>query len=626
MASYLRHIKLLSLRILILLIFLELSRFVFLIINYSNFSSFGFGEILKALFWGVRFDISTLVIYNAVFIVFSILPFQFIENNIYQKVLKYYFLIVNSIVLSANILDSAYFQFTQKRSSADIFSVMGDDFWHLIPQYLADYWFLIFINILFIIGFIFTYPTLRKSNENVKFNLFSFLSFWAYIIIAFVGLRGTTYRPLGITSAAQYTKSQLTPLVLNTPFTIVKTFNKKGLKEVHYFNENELNKIYTPIHPKRNSTFKKKNVVLIILESFGKEYSRLYGNNIGFTPFLDSLTQHSLHFRYSFANGKRSIESLPSIINSIPSLLNTAYISSQFSLNKTFGLANILHQEGYLNSFMHGGANGTMNFDNFCKMSGFDQYYGMNEYPNKNDYDGNWGIFDEPYLQYCVQNISSFEKPFFSVIYTLSSHHPYKIPEKYKNKFPKGEHPILESVAYADYALKRFFDSAKKTDWYKNTLFVITADHSSIALSPYYQKEMGRYAVPIVFFSPSDSTLKGTSNKIVNHMDIMPSILDYLGYAKAYFAFGYSCFDSSRYNFSINYGNSLYYFMQDSFFAIADKNETLSLYRYKTDSLLKNNIINDSLSKKYFQKNNRFMKAFIQSYNKDLIKNQTSIK
>jgi len=332
--NYFKHIKLLSLRILILLVLLALSRFVFLIVNYDHFSSFHFSAILNALFWGIRFDISTLVIYNALFIVLSILPFPFIAKKIYQEILKYYFLIVNSIILSSNILDSAYFQFTQKHSSADIFSIVGnDDFWHLIPQYFIDYWLLILVNILFVFAFTYFYPSFKQEDTkgSVKFGFLSFLSFWLYITIAFVGLRGTTYRPLGITSAAQYTNAQLTPLVLNTPFVIIKTLNKKSLKKVHYFKNTELSKIYSPIHKGKKRTFKKKNIVLIILESFGKEYSARYGNPIGFTPFLDSLTQHSLSFKYSFANGKRSIESLPSIINSIPSLLNTSYISSQFS-------------------------------------------------------------------------------------------------------------------------------------------------------------------------------------------------------------------------------------------------------------------------------------------------------
>jgi len=382
--------------------------------------------------------------------------------------------------------------------------------------------------------------------------------------------------------------------------------------------------IFSPIKQYYNTTFTKKNVVILILESFGKEYSHLNNpNTAGFTPFLDSLCRtQALYFRYSYANGKRSILALPSILGSSPALMDRAYISSAYSANKIEGLAAILRKEAYYTSFMHGGANGTMYFDKYCYMSGFEKYYGKDEYPNKKDYDGNWGIYDEPYLQYCVDMMSQFKQPFFNTIFTLSSHHPYSIPEKFKGKFPKGKLEIHESIAYSDFALQEFFEEAKKTDWYKNTLFILTADHTSISSDYYYQTPQGSYAVPIVFFSPGDSLLKGESLQLVQHIDIMPSVLGYLGYNKSFYAFGNSIFNSTRKEFVINQVSERYFLTHDDKYIISFQDSVRNIYDFPTDSLLRNNLLRKKISKAD-KASEYLLNAIIQTYNNDLINNRT---
>ncbi len=135
--------------------------------------------------------------------------------------------------------------------------------------------------------------------------------------------------------------------------------------------------------------------------------------------------QQGLTFTNAFANGKRSIEALPSILSSLPAIMDNAFVTSLYSSNPIESLAAILKNKGYQTSFFHGGKNGTMGFDNFTKLVGIDAYFGLNEYPNEEDYDGNWGIYDEPYLQYFCNQISLMKEPFFTSVFTLSSHHPY---------------------------------------------------------------------------------------------------------------------------------------------------------------------------------------------------------
>lgn len=95
--------------------------------------------------------------------------------------------------------------------------------------------------------------------------------------------------------------------------------------------------------------------------------------------------------------------------------------------------------------------------------------------------------------------MSQFKEPFHSAIFTLSSHHPYFVPDKYKNKFPRVYLENSECIGYADYSLRQFFDSAKKTKWYNNTLFILTADHGSLSKNSFYNNPVGNLTIPILF-------------------------------------------------------------------------------------------------------------------------------
>jgi phosphoglycerol transferase MdoB-like AlkP superfamily enzyme len=183
-------------------------------------------------------------------------------------------------------------------------------------------------------------------------------------------------------------------------------------------------------------------------------------------------------------------------------------------LNTTNSLSKILRKEGYNTSFFHGAFNGSQNFDQYTRAAEFEKYYGKDEYVGREAFDGKWGIYDEKFLQFFAKKLSSFKTPFFSTIFTISSHNPYKILDRYKNKFPKGTTIVQESIAYTDYSLKLFFDNAKKQKWYNNTLFVISADHTSADGELDIDKTiLGKFHIPILFFDPGNPNLSGVNDK-----------------------------------------------------------------------------------------------------------------
>jgi phosphoglycerol transferase MdoB-like AlkP superfamily enzyme len=627
MKNYLYHIQLFIQRLLLLLFVFSATRVIFYFFNHNYFGDIQFFHFVKIIIAGVRFDISAIFYANLLFILLSLIPGEFKNQLFFQKLLKFLFLVVNLLLLIANIADMRFFDFESKRLTADIFTKewLGDDFITLLPQFFIDFWYLFLFWVVFGIFLYVLYPKLNKNklfDSKLKFHN-AVLQSIVYILLlglCIIGARGgLQLKPLRVIHAAKYTEAKNIPLVLNSPFTIMKTLGSKKVNTFNYFRPESLDSIYSPIvhvHPVKEN---KTNIVVIILESFSNEYIGAISNKKSYTPFLDSLINHSLVFTNAYANGKRSIESMPSIFAGIPALTDIAFITSNYSSNNINSAAGLLASQGYHTSFFHGGKNGTMGFNDFARLAGFDEYYGMTEYNNPDDYDGKWGIYDEEFLQFFKRKIDGFEQPFLTSVYTLTSHHPYKVPEKYKNRFPKGTLVIHESIGYTDFALQKFFERIKNTDWYKNTLFIITSDHTAQAESDYYNTKPGSYAIPIILFHPNDTSLIGKSNIIAQQTDIFPTIMDYIGFDNQFIAYGNSLLNDSFDHFAINYISGIYQLIQHNYVIHFDGIKTIAIYKYPEDSLLTTNLVN-KIPQQIVLENKA--KAIIQSYNSRLDQNK----
>jgi phosphoglycerol transferase MdoB-like AlkP superfamily enzyme len=623
------NLLLLVQRILLLVGFYSLCRFFFLAFNFSYFTEVPAVSLLKDFFFGLRFDLSAIIISNILFISLHFIPFRFFYSRAYQLILEILFLIVNIPFLLFSSIDFGLFRFSAKHATSEAFKVMsfGEDFVNTLPEMIRDFWYVLLVFIIISILLVWCYNKIglikKTADKKISFQLVVkkisiYLISVGLVIIGFRG--GIQYKPISIISASHYGSSKDVALILNTPFTILKTFYKSALSEVNYFSKEESEKIFPVNHrfhhagPQRNI-----NVVLIILESFGKEYIGSLNHYRGYTPFLDSLIGESLVFTNAFANGKRSIEGIPSITAGIPSLMEEPFITSAYSGNSINSLASLLKRKGYATSFYHGGTNGTMGFDNFTTLAGFDSYYGRREYNNDKDFDGSWGIYDEPFLQNFAHDLNTMTSPFYAAVFTLSSHHPYAIPEIYKDKFRDGTLPIHRSIQYTDYSLKKFFESASKMPFFDNTLFVITADHTALSEYPFYQNKVGMYSIPVIFYQ-HNSALKGRSDLTTQQIDIMPSVLDYVDFDEPFFSFGESVFDSTADHFAVNFLNDNYQLLSANYSLSLDTMKNNFLFHYTTDSLLQNNLVatDTALAAKMEKK----LKAIIQNYNSALIKNK----
>ncbi len=626
-------------RILLIMFLFSLSRIGFYLLNLKMFPGIAAGEFFTILGGGLMFDISAVIYVNSLFILLSVLPFDIRYNEIYQKVLKYIFFITNGLAFAINSADFVYYRFVFKRATADVFRTFENEtnLPGLFFRFLTDYWYVTLFCILIWFLMVYLYNMVKAvkpvPSNKIAYYSINLLAIPLVAALAIGGVRGGykhSTRPITISNAARYVDHpRNVAIVLNTPFSLLRTSGKKALEKHDFYDNERLKELYDPHYiPSGDKPFSRENVVIIILESFAREYIGSLnrdlegGSYTGYTPFIDSLLTESLTFDVSLCNGRKSIDAMPSILASLPSL-ETPYIISHYANNSINGIASLLKEKGYYTTFFHGAPNGSMGFDSFARMAGFDDYFGLDQYSEKDDFDGIWGVWDEPFFMFFADQLNSFREPFLASIFSVSSHHPFEVPEQYRDKFRKGPAPIVEVVGYTDYSLKRLFERMSAAPWFSNTLFVITADHTNESIHKEYQNDFGVYSIPIILYKPG-SSMKGMKNRIAQQIDIMPTILSYLGYDREYIAFGNDLMDDSEESFAFNTNGSTYHiYMMDHILEMIDY-KPAGLYNFKLDRMLQNDILDKEPGLALVMEEK--LKAVIQSYNTRLIENSMVVK
>lgn len=504
-------------------------------------------DALMLLGQGLRFDAMTVVIANAPLILLHLLPVPWRSRGWYQALLSTLFLVVNGLLLFICCADLPFYGFNGKRITRDVLGQAGAGL-RGSPGFLWRYaWatcaFVGGVLVLFVIGRR-TRP--RPAEVPWKWELSGTALLLALLVLIARG--GLQYQGLSPAHAADHVPQGCAPLVTNSAFTLGYSLTEPVLPIPRWFSPEDLDRLRPlaySIH--RDSTDRRSNVVLLIVESLGREYLSSISGEPGYMPFLDSLCAHSLVLSEAFANAERSNKSMCAILAGIPSFTEDAFMNTAFAGNEVEGLGARLNEIGYTTAFYHGGLNGEYKFDSFSKACGFDRYVGKDEFADEGAYDGHWGIYDEEFLGFTATGLGQLQQPFCAAVFTLSSHDPFPIPARWKGRFPKGTQDIHESLGYADMSIRKFFGTASTQPWYANTVFVITGDHTyQYNDHPlWYRNPAGRFAVPIVFFSP-DGRFTGRDTRTAQHLDILPSILDLVGYEGTVNTFGQSVFKRDR--------------------------------------------------------------------------------
>lgn len=625
-------------RLLIVFMLFSFQRLFFYLINLKYFPEMPVSHLADLMLSGLKFDLTAILYVNSLYILAMLLPLKVKYHATYKKSARILFLVTNSLALIANLIDVVYFRYILRRTDFSIFSEFSHEsnLFQILGVGMLQYWYLVLLFIGMFLVLWLTYSDHKRST--VLKSDFSFYTLSSIILVVFAGLTvagmrggftGTT-RPITISNAIEKVKRPIeSAIVLNTPFSIIRTISAKTFSQLNYFDEKVVEQIYSPVHQGyAPGSFKPANVVVLILESFTKEVVGALNRDLeggtykGYTPFLDSLISQSYTWKYSFANGVKSIDAIPSVIAGVPSLVQP-FVLSRYSLNEMEGLAATLKKKGYDAGFFHGAPNGSMGFDAITNMLSIHNYFGANEYGRKKDFDGYWGIPDELFLQYCAKNFNRLKEPFIASVFTLSSHHPYILPEKYKDRFRGGPNPLYKCIEYSDYSLRQFFKEASAQPWYNNTLFVLTADHS-LPSSDHeeYKTSTGLFSIPIIFHRPN-SNLKGMDSTLMQQIDIFPTVMGYLQYDAPYFAFGSDRFQPGGNPFAVNYVNGYYQFMEGEYLIQSDGSNLLAAYKFKEDPQYKNNLVQsgDTVINGHFRR----FRAFLQQYNNRMVENRLTI-
>ncbi|MFI3299318.1 MAG: sulfatase-like hydrolase/transferase [Rikenellaceae bacterium] len=554
-------------------------RLLFWWYNYSVIGAIDASEWGELISGALLFDTANVGYTFSLFTVLSLLPLSAkgLRSKWYRVTLCWSYLLGVFLVVLFNVGDAVYFHFARKRFSGEEFHFFNNDnSSDIIVKSMTENWYLVLLIVALMYLSYRVYRWCARKVLDFKYGLKNIVTYSillvvsiGLIVVAMRGGIGRDVRPITLSNAAGYVKTPLkASLVLSNPFSILRTIGEDQPVRPHFMDSTELAKYYTPVHSAmtQDSLFgsqRGKNLVIFVLESFSAEHSKflypdLYEESL--TPFIDSLMQHSLTFTRAYANGAKSIDALPSILSSIPSL-EIPFSTTSAALSDMDGIGHFLAEQNYDTKFYNGSPKGSMGYDAYARLAGVKQAVSMDDYQLKygnEGYDGFWGIFDMPFFEYFNEELSVTPQPFFASLFTLTSHHPFVVPKEYEDILPKGHTKVHQPVAYTDLSLKRFYEAASREAWFENSVFVFVADHVSSELySDFARTTLGNTHI-VYFIHTPDGSLQGLDSTITQQIDIAPTLYHLFGRESDYFSFGRNVFDDSTDAFAINNNMGIY--------------------------------------------------------------------
>lgn len=295
-------------------------------------------------------------------------------------------------------------------------------------------------------------------------------------------------------------------------------------EEVKRLNSQKLHRYISSDQPEM-----KKNVVLISIESLSAEFMEMYGNKERITPFLDSLAQHSLVFTNLYATGNRTVRGLEALTLCVPPTAGESIVKRIDNKNK-FTTGSVFKSKGYQIKYLYGGYSYFDNMKDFFGGNGYD-IVDRDSFEQKEIVFSNiWGVSDEDMARKAIETMnkdSKLNKPFFHHWMTVSNHRPFTYPDG-RIDIPGTAKSRQGGVKYTDYSVRKFFEMAKKQDWYKNTVFVIVSDHCASSAGK-TELPMDKYRIPGMVFSP-DFIRPQKFNTLMSQIDVMPTVFGLLNF------------------------------------------------------------------------------------------------
>jgi phosphoglycerol transferase MdoB-like AlkP superfamily enzyme len=548
---------------------------LFLLRHWHLAASLPFGEILGAFAFGLKFDMAVLSYLVLPFFIVSYLPLIGYEySKLGRKILQPLFYFLTAIIILLGIIDIEYFAAFGDHLGVWFYTYLDQPglFWYSVTtsapivKYVIAWILLaaVFIFGAIKIGRIFN---VRKPSPLIA----RFAYFCLAAVFLAMSMRGSfSLAALDWGGAYRSNHYFANELSLNGTFTLSRSLyeyyndvsrhdpakyvffpEREALKTVQQLVVSANDSLLEPGQSlKRLSKYDgfdstKYNVVIIFLESWAARYVGALGGPPDITPFFDSLAQRSLLFKNSYASGMRTNRGLLSVLCSFPSLPGRTVMKLYGASLPFISLSQILGERGYQSYFIYGGDPGFDNMGGFFKKQGFNTLVGVQDFPADRQR-SKWGIADHIVLAKANELFAQSKEPFLGVAVTLTNHDPFVLPDKRFEVFPESLkfHDYLNSFHYSDWSLGQYFSAAAKESYFKNSIFILVADHSRVMDQP--DDIIGNYRIATLIYCPGRPDIKPREiETICGQVDLLPSLLDLLGGSAVQESWGLDLFTPS---------------------------------------------------------------------------------
>ena len=573
----------------------------------EHFSDAALWDILLGFLGGVRFDLSVIFAFTGlpalVFLLLSPLPIRrwvFWLNFVYVA-------LFTSGMATLGGLDLFYYETVSRRLSFEVFALVAD--WRPILGMVTGGFALQAgtVALLLVVALVVAVLRFRRKVNQPWQPVF----WWSqmmqlavfFLLMAVVVRGGLQTKPLSVGMAFRSTHMASGHLALNPVFTTTSAWWRKDLRLLGYYSEeaalDTTRTLLGAAEPPEDDRYpllrkqealappRPKNLVIIVLESFSPQFTGVMGqglleNGRDVTPFFDRLTREGRLFTNFYSSGTRSLEGIASVLTGFPAMPNGTLIGTTLAQSRLRSLPLILSSQGYHSFFLHGAFRGSMWFDDFAARHGFQRYIAKEDFPNAQAIsDSTWGVFDHYSLERLHEELEASGKPVLAFYFSLSSHTPFELPGKRFRKFGPDvpNTKLLNSIAYTDYALGRFFDLARQSGYWADTVFMVTADHN-MGSSKYNHRQ--RMWIPLLILDPGNPRfLRGTVDPTLgSQTDIAATALDLLGISAGHAFAGNSLLRPELPRFAmLGWGNQAGWLRPGSLL-IHDTERPLALYRF----------------------------------------------
>lgn len=584
-----------------------IGRFFFYLLYFERFNDISLSESLLTFIYGLRMDTIVICIILVIPTIFlAITPKIF--SNFISKFLSIYILF---FVVIALFIECASFPFfAQYDLRPNYLFIEYLEYPQEVTSLLfKDYKFQFIAVFILIIATIKIYSKSKFINfEQVfKQNYISrILILIPILLVLFLGIRSSLgHRPVNISDALYSTNRVINEITKNSLHSLGYAYysNKKAENNISKYGKIDIKEAYKiaslaigidykdekkPFYREVKSKLtlkKQKNLVIFIQESMGAQFTGFIGKQ-NFTPNLDNLAQDYLSFTNLYSNGTRSVRGLAALTSGTLPINGIEVIKRNKSQEDYFTIASLLKPYGYKSSFIYGGEARFDNMKGWYLGNGFDEVIEQKDFTNP-IFTSTWGVSDEDLVIKANEKFKSYYKnneKFVSVMFSSSNHMPFELPDgkiEFEKNIPKTS--VENAIKYADFAIGKFFELAKKEDYFKDTVFVVIADHNV--------RVYGDQIVPIDMFQiPAVIVSSDIPHQIFTNLtsqsDVLATALDLIGIDLSYPILGNSIFKDNKKNINLMIFDEIYAYRKEDKVAILVPNMPIKTYLYKDKKLI----------------------------------------